>query len=113
MRVFDGLGGRPHASIVSQNLHDIVYGAGKFVAVGNAGTIVQSEFAVPHFSAPRFTNGLMKFNVTGGLAEEYRIESSPLLNTWQTVGIYTNDGAGQAFSLGGSSTQGFFRAVSP
>ena len=53
----------PHTSITSENLHDIAYGAGRFVAVGNAGTIVQSDFAAPRFSTPRFTNGVTRLTL--------------------------------------------------
>ncbi len=106
-------GWHPHATIVSQNLHDIAYGAGKFVAVGNAGTIVQSEFAAPHFSTPQFTNGVTTFRLTGGLEAEYRVESSLFLNAWQTVGNYTNDGHGVTFTNTGNPFQGFYRAVHP
>lgn len=106
-------GWHPHTTIVSQNLHDIAYGAGKFVAVGNAGTIVQSEFAAPHFSTPRFTNGATSFRLTGGLEAEYRVESSLFLNAWQTVGNYTNDGHGVTFTNTGNPFQGFYRAVNP
>ena len=110
---FDNFGWHPRTGIVSQNLHDIAYGAGKFVAVGNAGTIVQSDFAVPYISGARYTNGTMRFHITGGLNEEYRIESSLFLNAWQTVGTYTNDGPGATFTIDTNPIQGFFRAVSP
>ena len=110
---FGNVGWHPRTSVAAQNLHDVAYGAGKFVAVGNAGTILQSEFAVPHFSTPRFTNGVTSFRITGGLEEQYRVESSLFLNFWPTVGIYTNDGNGVTFTNVGNPFQGFYRAVSP
>ncbi len=110
---FGNIGWHPHTSVAAQNLHDVAYGAGKFVAVGNAGTILQSEFAVPHFSTPAYTNGVTRFRITGGLEEQYRVESSLFLNFWPTVGIYTNDGNGVTFTNTGNPFQGFYRAVSP
>ena len=112
-RSLGGMGWNPHTTIVSQNLHDIAYGAGKFVAVGNAGTIVQSEFAVPHFSTPVHTNGVTSFRITGGLEDEYRVESSLFFNFWQPAGTYTNDGHGATFTNAGNFSQSFYRAVSP
>ncbi len=110
---FGNVGWHPHTSVAAQNLHDVAYGAGKFVAVGNAGTILQSEFAVPHFSTPAYTNGVTRFRITGGLEEQYRVQSSLFLNFWSTVGTYTNDGNGVTFTNAGHPFQGFYRAVSP
>jgi len=110
---FGNVGWHPDTSVAAQNLHDVAYGAGKFVAVGNAGTILQSEFAVPHFSTPAYTNGVTRFRITGGLEEQYRVESSLFLNFWSTVGTYTNDGNGVTFTNAGHPFQGFYRAVSP
>ena len=107
-----------HASIVSEDLHDIAFGAGKFVAVGKAGTIVQSDDALPVFSSPQLNARTFDFTLRGGLEEIYTIQSTDAFNSWTAVGTFTNTGTDVSFSFtpfaeNPESRSRFFRVVYP
>ena len=81
----------------NQNLHDVAYGQGRFVAVGNAGTIVQSEAALPSFSAPGVSGGAFPFTLNGGIEESYTVQRSDNLLSWTNTTVFTNNGVSVSF----------------
>ena len=90
----DGISWTNHNSVTKQTLNSIVYGSDTYVAVGAAGTIIQSErFSRP----PRILNG--KFNrdhfemvFEGTVGQTYHIQSLNDLsrnNEWKTLSAIT------------------------
>src|SRR5207253_1436244 len=72
-------------------LRGITFGRGRFVAVGNSGTILQSDSVAPYtrpvsLSQPTVRNGAVEFLFTGTPGQNYEIEGSADLVHWSPLG---------------------------
>jgi hypothetical protein len=81
-------------------LQGIAFADGTFVAVGEAGTILQSGLLVPQ--PPRLgpvvllPNGVVQLTLTGLGGQVYAIEASPDLERWLTItNVALSDSSGQ------------------
>ena len=89
------------------------YGNGRFVVVGQAGTILKSQSIVRLSPLTLLQNGPAQFAVTGASGWTYPIEASTNLTAWVTLTnvALTND-TGQFTDWSTTSfSQRFYRAV--
>ena len=107
------------SSGTTNNLHSVAYGHGTFVAVGNSATIVQSESFSPGRLAVRGRSNSDGFElaVTGEIGRTYRVQASTNLATTNWIDLFTLENmAGTTVfldSAAGSSSQRFYRLISP
>ncbi len=112
----DGVTWRVKASETENSLNGIAYGAGRFVAVGADGTILQSgDVSTPTLALrSEGTNGFV-ITLEGEVGRGYRIQSATDLVHWEDWVQLTNSKPVtevQAW-VAPLSDQRFFRAVSP
>ena len=92
----------------SARFTSIAYGAGTFVAVGDRGTIVQSDPFAP-ILALRTAGTNLQLEV---FAEpgNYELQRTPNFETWHNAGSFTNEGPNPVFDLQPTGSQRFYRA---
>jgi len=79
-------------------LGKVVYGDGRFVAVG--WTIMRAEVAQAVLSEPRLANGVSEFLISGEKGRVYRLQAATLLSPadWVDLGSVTNSAAVERFA---------------
>ena len=98
-----------------ENLHQIVYFKGRFVTVGNRGTILQSGRFVPEMDTPSYFGGTAAVPFEGVLQRGYQFQYSTNLTTWNPIFNFTNtvDRVLLADPNAGQSSFRFYRVVEP
>ena len=102
----------------TENLHGVVYLNGRFVTIGNRGTILQSDYFVPpaRLAAFALPSGV-SLSLTGETGVTYRVEASDELpaNQWMNIGTFTLSQPTTNFlnTTTSGTLRRFYRAVSP
>jgi hypothetical protein len=74
-----------------ENLHDVVYLDGKFVTIGNRGTVLQSARFVTELDAPRYQVGLgATLTIKAFPGRGYQIQGTTNLVNWTNLFLFTN-----------------------
>ena len=60
-----------------------------------------------------WAGGAFHLTLSGGIEDNYTLQSTPDFLTWTNVATLTNDGAGVSFFFGTNGPRGFYRAVNP
>jgi hypothetical protein len=102
-----------HGSRVTDRLHDIAFGLGTFVAVGDGGIIIESGEALPTLGFPRLVDGWIQFSISGGTIGVYYIEASENLRDWETVAFHLNEGSVVEFAWPVNDARRFLRLRNP
>lgn len=94
-------------------LLDVAFGAGKFVAVGENGTLVESGTAA-RFD-PRLTrvqpNRPVQFGMASPTGSRLQIDATADLQTWSNLMVATNASGTLTFQVTPQGKAGFFRAT--
>jgi hypothetical protein len=93
----------------SARFTSIAYGAGTFVAVGERGTIVQSDPFAPVLAVRAAgTNLQLEIFAEPG---SYELHSSPDFETWHNAGPFTTQASNTVLDLQPTGSQRFYRAL--
>jgi hypothetical protein len=105
----------PRASRTFENLHQIIYFNGRFVTIGNRGTILQSGRFVPELEAPAYVGGTANVPFEGVLQRGYQFQYSTNLTTWNPIFSFTNttDRVLLPDPNAGQSPFRFYRVIEP
>src|SRR5439155_26535857 len=114
----DGVSWIPHRILIHRpNLRGVTYADGRFVAVGNNETILQSGFFGPPILRVRsFTADGFEFSIDAELGRNYRLQGSLNLRDWSDLDLFSNteDETGLFLDSGADQLpQRFYRVVSP
>jgi hypothetical protein len=98
-----------------ENLHQIAYFHGRFVAIGNRGTILQSGRFAAELEPPAYAGGMASIPFEGVLQRSYQFQYSTNLTNWQSVFTFTNttDRVLLNDPNAGQSPFRFYRVVEP
>src|SRR5439155_19790029 len=98
------------------SLNGVAYGASRFIVVGDAGTILESEnISIPTLALRFESADGIEVRMSGEIGRTYRIQYSTDLARWTDWVNFTNTQAATAFldPAGFASPRRFYRAVSP
>jgi len=101
-------------SPVYVNLHGVRYlPNGTFLAIGNAGTILQSDRFAPLLEGARMPGGY-QLTIHPGIGDSLRIQKSTTLSNWTDITAITNPTKPTIFlDTAATNRAAFYRAVSP
>lgn len=100
----------------TENLHRVTYFNGRLVAIGNRGTILQSDrFALELESPRRLIGGGFEVTTLGNAGQVYELLISTNLVDWQPTVTFTNSTERTAVidEAGGSDSRRFYRLRLP
>ena len=99
----------------STPLQSVAFGKGTFVAVGELGTILQTELvAQPRLDLRVLPGSGFGLEVQGEIGVRYRIQATSDFATWVDLGAITNDTPTTVFTDSmNAPSQRFYRVVSP
>ncbi|MBL9140021.1 MAG: immunoglobulin domain-containing protein [Verrucomicrobiales bacterium] len=100
----------------TENLHRVTYFNGSLVAIGNRGTILQSDrFALELKSPRRLVDGGFEVTTLGNAGEVYELQISTNLVDWEPSLTFTNGMERTAVidGTGGSDSRRFYRLRIP
>jgi len=107
-----------HSVPTFENLHGVAYFGGRFVTIGNRGTVLQSEAVQwPAELAGAPGVGGFQLTVRGGVGGTYRVQAAERLSApeWTTIRTFTllQPTTNFADTTAGLFNRRFYRAVSP
>ena len=96
------------------NLHGVRYlPNGTLLAVGNAGTVLNSDRFAPLLEGARAPGGYL-LTIHPGIGETLRLQKSPTLIGWSNLTTFTNPPDPVTFlDTSATNQSGFYRVISP